>query len=226
MREIDDGIWVCDRRFRVAGLEIGTRMTVVQLDDGSLFLHSPVARTPELVKDLDALGPVRHVVAPNLHHHLYVNDYAGLPGVRLYASPGLAEKRQRRIRFDEVLSDEAPDAWRGQIDQHCFQGAPFMREVAFFHRRSGSLLLTDLCFNFVECAHGPTRWWLRAMGGLGRFGPPRHVRLLLRDRRAARRSADALLAWDVRRVIVTHGVVLQQSAKRVLREAFAFLPDA
>lgn len=224
LRSIAEDVWVCDRRFRVTGLEVGTRMTAIRLDDGGLFLHSPVALDAELREALGRLGPVRHVVAPNLHHHLYVGDYRSLPDVRLHAAPGLAEKR-KDVGFDAVLGDEAPAAWRGRIDQHCFQGAPFVREVAFFHRASGSLLLADLAFNFVACPHGPTRWWLRAMGGLGRFGPPRHVRWLMRDKAAARRSADAILRWDVQRVVVSHGVVLQQSAKRLLREAFAFLPE-
>jgi hypothetical protein len=224
VRELDDGIWVCDRPFRVAGLEVGTRMTVVRLDDGSLLLHSPVALTKELHAELDALGPIRHVVAPNLHHHLYLADYRDLEGVRIYAAPGL-EKKKRGLRFDEVLSDRAPAAWRDQIDPLCFRGAPFMGEVVFFHRRSGSLMLADLCFNFVEHPQWLTRTWLRLMGALGRFGPPRHVRWLLRDKAAARRSVETMLAWDIRRVIVSHGVVLQQSARRVLRESFAFLPD-
>jgi hypothetical protein len=183
-----------------------------------------VALGPELREELEALGPVRHVVAPNLHHHLYLGDYRELPDVRFYAPPGL-ERKKKGFRFDAVLSDDPPDAWRGQIDQVCVQGAPFMGEVAFFHRRSGSLLLADLCFNFVEHPQRLTRTWLWLMGALGRFGPPRHVRWLIR-KRVARPSIDTMLGWDVRRVVVTHGVVLQQSAKRVLRESFLFLPDA
>ncbi len=223
MRELAEDLWVEDRRFRIAGLEVGSRMTVVRLEDGSLFLHSPVALDAELRAELSALGPIRHVVAPNLHHHVHLGDYQELQEVRLYAPPDLAAKRND-IRFDGELTDEAPDAWRGQIDQHCFQGAPYLKEVAFFHRPSGTLMLADLAFNFVECDHGPTRAWLWLMGALGRFGPPRHVRWLIRDKRAARRSIEVLLSWDVQRVVVTHGVVLQQSARRVLREAFAFLP--
>lgn len=225
LRALDDGLWVCDRPFRVAGQNLGTRMTVVRLDDGGLFLHSPVALTPALRAELDSIGPIRHAVAPNLHHHLFLSDYRELQGVTLHACPGLPEKK-KGIPFDGVLTDEAPPGWRGQIDQLCFQGAPFLSEVVFFHRRSRSLLLTDLAFNYVEHDQLLARWWLRLMGGLGRFGPSRHVRLLFRDKAAARRSVDAMLAWDVRRVVVTHGVVLQQSAKRLLREAFAFLPEA
>ncbi len=226
MRPVGDDIWVVDRPFRVPGigLQVGTRMTVIRLEDGGLFLHSPVALDPELRGQLEALGPIRHAVAPNLHHHLYLSDYRELPDVKLYAAPGV-EKKRPDLAFDAVLTDEAPEAWRGQLDQHCFRGAPFMGEVVFFHRRSGSLLLADLAFNFVECEHRLTRWWLKLMGGYGRFGQPRHVRWLFRDKAAARRSAETILAWDIQRVVVTHGVVLQQSARRVLRQAFEHLPD-
>lgn len=223
MRELAEGLWVEDRRFRVLGLEVGTRMTVVRLEDGSLFLHSPVALDAELRAELSTLGPIRHVVAPNLHHHVHLGEYTELPQVRLYAPSDLPAKRSD-IHFDAELTDEPPDAWRGQIDQHCFQGAPYLQEVAFFHSHSGTLMLSDLAFNFVECEHGPTRAWLWLMGALGRFGPPRHVRWLIRDKLAARRSAEMLLSWDIQRVVVAHGVVLQQSARRVLREAFSFLP--
>lgn len=224
LRQLDEDLWVCDRPFRVAGMEIGTRMTVARLDDGGLFLHSPVKLTPALREELQALGPIRHAVGPNLHHHLYLSDYRDVEGVALYATPGLAEK-VKRLRFDATLSDEAPDAWRGQIDQHVLQGAPFIGETVFFQRKTGTLMLADLCFNYLEHPQTLARWWLKAMGALGRFGPPRHVRWLLRDKQAARRSIETILAWDIQRVVVTHGVVLQQSARRVLRQAFAFLPE-
>ena len=225
LRPLGPELWVCDRRLRVAGLEIGTRMSVIRLRDGGLFLHSPVALDASLRAELDALGEIRHVVAPNLHHHLYLADYRALPGVRVYGPPGLPDKK-RGMRFDAVLTDAAPEAWRGEIDQQPFAGAPFMGEVVFCHRASRTLLVADLLFNFVECDHTPTRWWLRAMGALGRFGPPRHVRWLIRDRQAARRAADAILQWEIERIVVGHGVLLVQSARRVLRESLEFLPEA
>ena len=39
-RRLDQDLWVIDRPLRVYGLQIGCRMTVVRLTDGSLFLHS------------------------------------------------------------------------------------------------------------------------------------------------------------------------------------------
>ncbi|KIG15533.1 hypothetical protein DB30_05556 [Enhygromyxa salina] len=46
-------------------------MTVIRLDDGRLLLHSPIRCTPELREELDALGSVAFVAAPNRFHHLF-----------------------------------------------------------------------------------------------------------------------------------------------------------
>lgn len=42
LREIDTGIWATEAPQRFLGAEVGTRMTVIGLADGSLFVHSPV----------------------------------------------------------------------------------------------------------------------------------------------------------------------------------------
>ena len=112
---------------------------------------------------------------------------------------------------------------RGDLDQRLIRGIPTLNEVAFFHRKTRTLLLTDLCFNFAECDHWPTRIFLRLMGGLGEFGCPRHVRWSIRDRQAARSSLDQVLNWGTDRIVVAHGVVLQHSGTRSLRESFDWL---
>ena len=43
LRRLGNDIWVAERPQRFYGLEVGTRMTVLRLADGSLLLHSPIA---------------------------------------------------------------------------------------------------------------------------------------------------------------------------------------
>jgi hypothetical protein len=74
LREIDTGIWAAEAPQRFLGADVGTRMTVIRLADGSLFVHSPIHLDDEIRASVDRLGPVRHVVAPNRYHHLYVAD--------------------------------------------------------------------------------------------------------------------------------------------------------
>jgi hypothetical protein len=198
-------------------------MTVIRLADGALFLHSPVQLDGALRAALDALGVVRWVVAPSKVHHFFVGDYLiAYPDARAYGAPGLPDKR-KDLRFEAVLSDEAPEAWRAEIDQHLFRGNPSMSEVVFFHRPSRTLLLTDLAFNVAldKTAGARVFYWL--VGAAGRFGPHRLVRTMIRDRTAARASVERILEWDFDRVIVTHGDVLESGGRQHFAAAFAFL---
>ena len=222
-RQLDENLWVFDRPLRIGPVNVGTRMTAVRLPDGGIFLHSPVELDEHTREEIDALGPVRHVVAPNCFHHLFAAAYREAYGeALLWAAPGLDEKRGD-VGFDGVLGDEPNTAWAGSLSQRLFRGAPRVNEVVFFHPESRSLLLTDLAMNFAAGEGLLTGLWLRAMGIRDRFGTSRLIRFLVRDREAARQSLDAILAWDFERVIVSHGVVLQRHGKRLLREAFAWL---
>lgn len=210
---------------RFLGIDIGTRMTVVRLADGSLFLHSPIAPSPELRKELDALGPVRHAVGPNCFHHLFLGDVAAAyPDVVLYGAPGLDAKRRDLSLV--TLSDEAPAAWAGQLDQLAFQGIPMANEVVFFHRSSRTLLLTDLAFKIGDEAPPYTRFAWRFTGMYGRLGPTFIEKILTRDRKAARASLERVLAFDFERVIVTHGTVCEHGGKQALSEGYAWLLGA
>jgi hypothetical protein len=203
------------------GIELGTRTTLVRLADGSLFVHSPGPRDEATAREIAALGEVAHVVAPNLLHNLFVKDaLAQHPAATLYAPPGF-ERKLPGLRF-EVLSDAAPRAWAGQIDQVAIQGAPRMNEIAFCHRASRTLLLTDLCFNVRRSDSLATRLFLQLNGAYGRFGPSRLARFVVfRDPRAVRASVDRILALDFDRVIVPHGEIVESGGAKALRDAFA-----
>jgi hypothetical protein len=223
LRQLDRNLWVEERSQRFYGLEVGTRMTVMRLADGSLLLHSPVVLDPTLRAELDALGPVRFAVAPNRVHHLYAGGVAeAYPGARLWVGPGVERKRPD-LPFEEVLGDEAPEPWRAQVDQVFFRGRPYENEVVFHHRESRTLILCDLAFNFRKGTHPLTRLLMRASGSYGRFGPSRLDPLLIRDRKAARASLESILAWDFDRVVVAHGDVLESGGREALRRGYAWL---
>jgi hypothetical protein len=223
LRQLASDLWVIERSLRFAGLEVGTRMSVIQLEDGSLLLHSPVRPDPELRKELDALGPVRFAVAPNRFHHLYVGDcLSAYPELQCFCAPGLERKRSD-IAWDGVLGDEAPAAWAGQLDQIAFQGFPLANEVLFFHRSSRTLLTADLVYNVGPEAAAPTRLAFRLLGGYGHAGPTRLERWMIRDRAAARASLERILEWDFERVILSHGEVLERGGPAALRAGYAWL---
>lgn len=227
LRALDRDIWVVERPQSFYGLPVGTRMTVVRLADGALWLHAPVSLDPALRRGLDALGPVRFAVAPNRMHHLYAGEVRQhYPESRLWVAPGLERKRPD-LEIEGVLGDEAPAAWRGQVDQAFFRGRPYENEVVFFHRRSRTLLLCDLAFFFGPKAHPATRLLMRLIRSYGRFGPSRLDPLLIRDRKAARKSLERILAWDFDRIVVAHGDdVLETGGHEALRTGYAWLLEA
>ncbi len=223
LRPLATNLWVAERPQRFYGLEVGTRMCVIRLASGSLVLHSPVALGPALRRELDALGPVRFVIAPNRVHHLYAGAaVSAYPGSRLWVAPGLARKRPD-LGFAEVLGDEAPAAWRGELDQVFFRGRPYENEVVFCHRASRTLLLCDLAFNFGPGAAAPTRLLMKLLRSYGRFGPSTLDPLLIRDRKAARDSLERILAWDFDRIVVAHGDVLESGGREALRSGYGWL---
>jgi hypothetical protein len=232
-KNLAPNLWIVDRPDFTTGIaEIGTRMTVIGLADGGLFLHSPTRLDDETRRALDAIGEVRAVVAPSRAHHLFVADYIKTwPGAKLYGPPGLtgdiADFRarlgaRRDLKLDAILGDEPQPAWAGEIDQHLFKGATALNEVVFFHRSSLSAIFTDLVFN-VPADFESARIFYAIVGARGRFGPHRLIRIAIRDHKAARESVAKILEWDFDRVIVTHGDVLESGGKARFADAFSYL---
>jgi hypothetical protein len=223
LKQLADDIWIAERPQTFYGLAVGTRMTVIRLTGGRLLLHSAVALDPALRAELDALGRVAYVVAPNRVHHLYAGDVAkAYPEARLWIGPGLETKRPD-LRYVAILGDESPEEWRGEVDQTFFRGRPYENEVVFFHRNSRTLVLCDLAFNFGPSAAAPTRLLMKLMRSYGHFGPSKLDPLLIRDRRAARQSLERILGWDFDRVIIAHGDVLESGGHEALRTGYSWL---
>jgi hypothetical protein len=221
LRRLADDLFVVDGPVRVAHLDIGTRMTVVRLSDGGLFLHSPIPHTAALDAALAGIGHVAWIVAPSKVHHLWLAPWTEAhPGTTLVGAPGLREKR-RDLVFHRELGDAPPSDWAAELDQCLLAGVPAVNEVAFLHRASRTLLLTDFAMNFSGPLHGvATRLWRRAMGLGDGLCTSRLVRLLVRDRAALRPALERVLGWDFERVIVTHGDVLERDGHEALRRAW------
>ena len=188
MKQLHSDLWISDSPLRFIGLEVGARMTVVRLPGGKLLLHSPIAATADLVRDVKALGPVAYLVAPNRLHHLFVGDWQrACPDASTYVAPGLDTKRADLV-ITGVLAEEPEPGWMGSVDQVLLGGFPFANEVVFFHRPSATLIATDLAFNIGPGSPPLTRLAFRLGGAYGRLSPTLLERILVRDRSAFRQS--------------------------------------
>ena len=67
--EFAENIWIVDGpNVRDMGFMFTTRMTVVRLYDGSLWVDSPVTVPSETLSRITELGPVRYLVAATQRH--------------------------------------------------------------------------------------------------------------------------------------------------------------
>jgi hypothetical protein len=225
VQQLDSNLWVADSRLRFLGLDVGARMTVVRLPGPKLLLHSPIAATAELVREVTALGPVAYLVAPNRLHHLFVGEWKeACPDAAIYVAPGLDTKRAD-LPVAGVLTDEPEAGWEGAVDQVLLRGFPFANEVVFFHRPSATLIATDLAFNIGSSSPPLTRFAFRLAGTYERLSPTLLERLLVRDRVAFRQSLVRILEWPFERVVVAHGDVSESGGREELVRGYSWLLD-
>jgi hypothetical protein len=207
------------------GFHYPTRMAIVRLDNGDLWLWSPVALSDELRAEVDLLGPVRHIVAPNSLHHVFLADWAAAyPEARVYAAPGLAEKR-KDIAFAATLGD-APEAdWGDEIAQVAMTGNRITTEVVFFHRASSTALFTDLLQQLPVGWFKGWRALVARLDGMVGLEPavPKKFRVAFSDKDAARAGLRRIMSWPVHAVVVAHGAPVTTEGKAFLKRAFAWL---
>jgi hypothetical protein len=223
LEQLGADIWHAQRGLKVAGVGMTSRMTIVRLADGGLWLHSPILIEETLRTQLDALGPVKYIVAPNMVHHLFAKKCLAMyPQARLFGAPGLAEKRPD-IAAMTTLPPQAPPEWQGQIDQVFIAGMPRVNETAFFHPASGSVIFTDVCQRWQrpQNAIGAMYAWLTGVSR--QLAVPRTVRLLVKDKAAMRASVQQILAWPIQRVVVAHDSVVENDAHGALTKALGVI---
>lgn len=228
LKPVGPECWIVDGpAIRFYGLPFSTRMTVVRLKDGSVWLHSPIRWTAQLADRVAALGPVTALIAPNWIHYAYVNDWAdAFPGAAVWAAPGVTERAATRgmdMRVDHAL--EGADPWAGDIETLLVEGSPVHREAVFFHHASSTLILTDLIENFE-----PRRlpWWFAAITRLAGIAhpngkmPPDMRMTFWRGRARLRAAVDQMIRWEPEHVILAHGRWFDTDGAAELRRAFRF----
>jgi Domain of unknown function (DUF4336) len=219
-------IWIADgSEVAVIGFHYPTRMAVIRLSGGGLFLWSPIPLTDGLRAEVDALGEVCHIVAPNSLHHLFVPEWKrAYPSAKVYAPPGLREKR-KDIEFDGDLGNAPIPDWAGEIDQALMLGNLITTEVVFFHVKSGTVLFTDLIQQF------PANWFSGWRAFIAKIdlmvapepSVPRKFRVAFTNRRAARASVDRILSWPAKKVLMAHGTPVTQEGRAFMGRAFGWL---
>lgn len=226
LQPFGEDIWLADGPLTaVAGFHYPTRMAVIRLSGGALFIWSPTALTDELKAAVDTLGDVRWLIAPNSLHHLFLDEWqSAYPAARAYAPPGLRMRRSD-LAFQGDLGDAPDGDWAEAIDQVLVLGNLITTEVVFFHRPSRTVLFTDLIQHF-----SPT-WFTGWRAMVARIdlmtGPepqvPRKFRSAFVGRRAARAALARILAWPADKVVMAHAAPIEHDGQAFIRRTFRWL---
>ena len=168
---IPDTIWTFDQLQGIFYVAVPIRMTAIKLETGGLLIYAPVAPTVEcirLVKELVAkYGDVKYIILPTisgLEHKVFVGPFARrFPQAQVFIAPGqwsfpislplswlgFPTNRTQILPEDSSktpFADEFDYAILGPIGL----GIGSFGEVAFFHKRSQTLLVTDSVVSVPE----------------------------------------------------------------------------
>jgi Domain of unknown function (DUF4336) len=207
-------IWIADGpAARFWGILLPTRMIVVKLGDGTLWVNSPVAATRGQAARLNDIGSVAHLVSPTPLHDWRLNKWVTFfPRARVWKA--------------STLGDAPPAAWCGEIDQLLFRGSIMLSEIEFFHKPSRTLIVGDFIQNYRFERGRPLLNALKRLGGVLGGGSPRDLRLSFVGRRRRRLGAESLrrlLSWDFDKIVIAHGDIPIDNARELVERSFRWL---
>jgi hypothetical protein len=130
----------------VAGIRLPlpftTRMTVVRLSDGDLFLHSPVRFERRLADELEKLGRVRHLISPNQFHYAHIGEWRTRFLTQLHGRPRVcANEREQGISIFVLHATSTlhrPKSGVRTSTRHSFQEATSRSSFSFTERHEAS----------------------------------------------------------------------------------------
>jgi hypothetical protein len=227
LRKFDEEIWLADGPVvtGAVGFRYPTQMAVIRLAGGALFIWSPIPVSGELRSAVDALGQVRYLIAPNSLHHMFLGEWQrAYPDARLYAPPGLRARR-KDLAFDGDLGDTPAREWFEEIDQVLVPGNVITTEIVFFHRKSRTVLFTDLIQHFSPIWFTGWRAIVARLDLMVAPEPevPRKFRGAFFGRSVARAAMRRVLAWPARKVLMAHAPPVEENGQAFIARAFGWL---
>lgn len=214
-KKVGPEIWIVDgdtvdMSFKLFTVPFSTRMTIVRLQNHDLWLHSPIHLTDELREEIDKLGTVKHLVAPNKLHYVFIEEWSrAYPQASVWAAKGLEKhfSKSTGIKKFTLLEKNSSPEWSKEINYLPFQGSAYIEELVFFHQQSDTLILTDLIEN-IEL--NKPSFFQRLLFKFGdNTAPngctPRDFRLTFFNRRLAKQSYQNMMAWQPKNIILSHG---------------------
>ncbi|XP_060188725.1 uncharacterized protein LOC132617683 [Lycium barbarum] len=157
---VKDTIWLFEQEQALGFSSVSTniRMTVIKLKSGELWVHAPIAPTKECIQLVKELGyPVKYIVLPTFayEHKIFVGPFSRkFPKAQVWVAPrqwswplNLPLEFFGIFRAKTLIDRDMSTPWADDIEQKVLSSpevgiGPYV-EVAFYHKRSRTLLVTD-----------------------------------------------------------------------------------
>jgi len=218
VEKIDDGLLSVEGEIHMPLGRFPRRMTAVALSDGRTVLFSPVALDEPAMIEVEALGSPSFMVVPNGFHRLDARPFKKrYPDIEVICPPGAKKRVEKAVPVDavgDVLNDVA-------VRFAIVDGMRNAEAALIVRRDSGTTLILNDVISNVRHPKGLGANIMARLFGFGVKHPQmaREVRyLFVGDKRAlARQLRDWASIPDLRRIIVSHGEIIERSPADVLR---------
>lgn len=227
LKQIGSDIWVAEQPLKYFGINVGTRMTVIRSENEQLFIISPIKIDAVIKKQLDEIGIVANIIAPNLFHYLFASDCKNLfPRATFWADLDLKKKKP------DLAIDKTFDYEGGNLDDHLkyiffdgfktitLNGFSPLNEFIFYHVLSKTLILTDTAFNFDDSFSFSTKLVAKLIGGYNNLSPSLLEKIATTDKNKIKNTLRKILDWDFDRIIMAHGSIIESNGKQQFIKGF------
>ena len=199
-------------------------MTLAKRADGSVVVHNGIALGEADMAAIEAWGPIQTIVVPNSYHRLDAAIFARrYPSARVLCPPGAKAAVEKAVKLDGFYADLPSD---GAVELVDLEGTKQREGVMIVRDDSGAtVVFNDAVFNMPHVS-GVAGFVLQRI--TGSTGGPRVSNLVrwfvVADKPAFRAHLERLADLpDLRRIIVSHHLVIESDPGATLRAVAAAL---
>lgn len=218
LTQINERIWIADGEINMPIGKFPRRMSVVRLNDNRLIIFSAVALDEANMAKLEALGQPAFIIVPSILHRLDAPAYANrYPSAQVFTPTAAREKVEDVVRVDTMTPDLADPSVR-YLE---VPGTSFNEAALEVTADDGLALIVNDIIGDIHDEHGLKGWLLKLLGFAGdephvpgpvKMGYKKHLDEL----------AGQFREWadkpDLRRIIMSHGDIIETGPRAVLRQ--------
>jgi|SRR3954452_15722687 hypothetical protein len=218
VERIDEGLLSVEGEIHMPLGRFPRRMTVAALHDGRTVVFSPICLKDPAMRRIEGLGSPAFMIVPNGFHRLDARPWKKrYPDIQVVCPPGARQRVEEAVPVDAV-TDVLDDA---AVRFTVVAGMREAESALVVRREAGTSLVINDAISNVRHPQGVGANIMARLFGFGVKRPQmaREVRWFVVSDKAA--LARQLRAWadvpDLRRLVVSHGDIIEEKPKEVLR---------